>query len=194
MPRRLLLRSTGRTYATRHPRHGLRRTTCYRSNSVPSQDNRTAHHQGIHPGIGAPGPESPILFVPRTASRAILRVLLTDSTCPVSAASSTGRRNTPQCIDSTMLPQADHLFGRSQLKPSQGSVPAGLALASDFSFSFQCKVGSSLVLRRPIETAALIRTCTLRRYNAALCGFAHVQVERNAPYHMPPTNTKTHLG
>jgi hypothetical protein len=89
MLRRLLLRPTGRTYATPHPRHGPRRTTCYRSNSVPSQDNRTAHHQGIHPGIGAPGPQSPILFVPRTASRAILRVLLTDSTCLVTALSLT---------------------------------------------------------------------------------------------------------
>ena len=37
-------------------------------------------------------------------------------------------------------------------KPSQGCVPADLTLASDFSFSFHCKVSSSLVLRRPIET------------------------------------------
>jgi hypothetical protein len=36
-------------------------------------------------------------------------------------------------------------------------VAAVLALASDFGFSFQCKVGSSLVLRRPIEITALIR-------------------------------------
>jgi hypothetical protein len=35
---------------------------------------------------------------------------------------------------------------------ARGSVPAGLALASDFSFCFQCKVDSSLVLRLPIET------------------------------------------
>jgi len=33
-----------------------------------------------------------------------------------------------------------------------GSVPAGLTLASDSSFCFQCNVGSILVLRRPIET------------------------------------------
>ena len=32
----------------------------------------------------------------------------------------------------------------------------GLAVASDLSPSFQCQVGSSLVLRRPIETTALI--------------------------------------
>ncbi len=37
-------------------------------------------------------------------------------------------------------------------KPSQGSVPADLTLASDFSFCLQHRVASSLVLRRPIET------------------------------------------
>ncbi len=31
-------------------------------------------------------------------------------------------------------------------------------LASDFGFCFQCKAGSSLVVRRSIETTALIRT------------------------------------
>ena len=51
-----------------------------------------------------------------------------------------------------MLPRENHLFGCTRSKPSQGSVPVGLALASDFSFCFQCKVGSSLVLRRPVET------------------------------------------
>ncbi|HEY4948885.1 MAG TPA: hypothetical protein VIH88_01000, partial [Candidatus Acidoferrales bacterium] len=45
------------------------------------------------------------------------------------------------------------LFICTRSKPSQGSVPAGLALASEFGFCFQCKVRSSLVLRRPIETA-----------------------------------------
>ncbi len=55
-----------------------------------------------------------------------------------------------------MLPRENHLSGCTRSKPSQGSVPAGLALASDFSFCFQCKVGSSLVLRRPIETTAVI--------------------------------------
>jgi hypothetical protein len=55
-----------------------------------------------------------------------------------------------------MLPQENRLFGCAWPEPSQGSVPAGLALASDFSFCFQYKVGSSLVLRRPIEITALI--------------------------------------
>jgi hypothetical protein len=50
-----------------------------------------------------------------------------------------------------MLPQENHLFGGARPEPSQGSVPAGLALASDFSYCFQYKVGSSVVLRRPIE-------------------------------------------
>ena len=47
------------------------------------------------------------------------------------------------------------MVGCARPKPSQGSVPVRLALASDFSFCFQCGVGSSLVLRRPIETTAL---------------------------------------
>src|SRR5580692_10327290 len=46
----------------------------------------------------------------------------------------------------------NHLFGCTRSKPSQGSVPTGVALASDFSFCFQCEVGSNLVLHRPIET------------------------------------------
>ena len=54
-----------------------------------------------------------------------------------------------------MLPRENHLFGCARRKPSHGSVPVGLALASDFSFCFQCKVGSSLVLRRPIEITAV---------------------------------------
>jgi hypothetical protein len=69
---------------------------------------------------------------------------------------STGRRNTIQCIDSTMLPRENHLFGYTRSKCSQGNVSAGLIPASDFSFCFRCEAGSSLVLRRPIETAALI--------------------------------------
>jgi hypothetical protein len=56
-----------------------------------------------------------------------------------------------------MLPQENRLFGCARPEPSQGSVPAGLALASDFSFCFQYKVGSSLVLRRPIEITAFTR-------------------------------------
>jgi len=57
-----------------------------------------------------------------------------------------------------MLPQQNHPFGAIQAKPSQSSVPAGLTLASVFGFCFQCQVGSSLVLRRPIETTALSLT------------------------------------
>ena len=55
-----------------------------------------------------------------------------------------------------MLPLENHLFGFTRSKPSQGSVPAGLIPASDFSFCFQYQVGSSLVLRRPIEITAVI--------------------------------------
>jgi hypothetical protein len=57
-----------------------------------------------------------------------------------------------------MLLRENHLFGCSWLKPSQASVSVGLALAADFGFCFQCKGGSSLVLRRPIEIAAFIGT------------------------------------
>jgi hypothetical protein len=78
-------------------------------------------------------------------------------TFPANAASSTGRCNTIQCIDSTMLARENHLFGCTRSKPSQGSVPAGLTLMSDFSFCFQCQADSSLVLRRPIEITAFIR-------------------------------------
>jgi hypothetical protein len=55
-----------------------------------------------------------------------------------------------------MLPREIHLFGRAGPKPNQGSVPAGLTLAGDFGFCFQCQVGSSLVLRRPIEITRFI--------------------------------------
>jgi hypothetical protein len=54
-----------------------------------------------------------------------------------------------------MLPREKHLLGCSRPKPSQVSVSTGLTLASDFSFCFQCQVGSSLVLRRPIGTTAV---------------------------------------
>jgi hypothetical protein len=50
----------------------------------------------------------------------------------------------------------NHPLGCIRLRLSQGSVPAGLTLASDFSSCFQSKVGSSLVLRRPIETTRVI--------------------------------------
>src|SRR5271170_6631095 len=75
--------------------------------------------------------------------------------CLVSRASSTGQCNTIQCIDSTMLARENHLFGCARPKPSQGSVPAGLSLTSDLGICFQCQVGSSLVLRRPIESTGL---------------------------------------
>src|SRR5277367_5791755 len=75
---------------------------------------------------------------------------------PITRASSTGRRNTMQCIDSTMLARENHLFDCTRSKPSQSSVPAGLTLASDFGFCFQCQAGPSLVLRRPIEITRLI--------------------------------------
>jgi len=77
---------------------------------------------------------------------------------PIGAASSTGQCNSIQCIDSTLLPWENHPFGCIRSNPSQDSVPSGLTLASDFSFCFQCNVGSSLVLRRPIETTRLIGT------------------------------------
>jgi hypothetical protein len=79
------------------------------------------------------------------------------TTSPVTRASSSGRCNTIQYIDSTMLARENQLFGCARLKPSQGSVPAGLTLASDSSARFQCKVDSSLVLRRPIEITRLTR-------------------------------------
>jgi hypothetical protein len=53
-----------------------------------------------------------------------------------------------------MIPREEDLFGCTRPKASQGSVPAGLILASGFGFCFQCKEGSGLVLRRPIETTA----------------------------------------
>jgi hypothetical protein len=58
-----------------------------------------------------------------------------------------------------MLAREDNLFDFTWSKPNQGSVPAGLTLAGDFGFCFQCQVASSFVLRRPIEITALIRTC-----------------------------------
>jgi len=55
-----------------------------------------------------------------------------------------------------MPPRKYHLFGCTRPKPRHGNIPAGLALASGFDLCFHCKVGSGLVLRRPIETAAFI--------------------------------------
>jgi hypothetical protein len=71
--------------------------------------------------------------------------------CPISRASSSGRSNTIQCIDSAKLARENHLFGCVRSKPSQGRGPAGLTLVGDFSFCFQCK-GASFVLHRSIET------------------------------------------
>jgi hypothetical protein len=77
---------------------------------------------------------------------------VTISISTVTRASSTVRCNTIQRIDSAMLPRENHLLGGTRPKVSQGSVPAGLTLASGFDFCFQCQGDSSLVLRRPIET------------------------------------------
>src|SRR5277367_471506 len=54
-----------------------------------------------------------------------------------------------------MLPRENQLCGCARPNATQGSVPAGLALACDFAFRFQCQMGSSLVLHRPIETTAV---------------------------------------
>src|SRR4030095_1947767 len=54
----------------------------------------------------------------------------------VTGAGSDGRRNTIQCVESTMLPGRSDLFGCARSKPSQGSVPADLTLASDLAFVF----------------------------------------------------------
>jgi hypothetical protein len=55
-----------------------------------------------------------------------------------------------------MLARKNHLFGGTQSRPSQGNVPADVTPTSDFSFRFQCQVGSSLVLRRPIAITRVI--------------------------------------
>ena len=67
-----------------------------------------------------------------------------------------------------MLPRDSHLFDCTRLKTSQGTGPAGQTLAGDFSFCFQCQMGSSLVLHRPIEITRVIgnlnSTCTTRAF------------------------------
>ena len=55
------------------------------------------------------------------------------------AASSPGRRNTIQCIDSSVRPPENHLFRSAGSKLSQDSVPAGLARASDLVFVFNVR-------------------------------------------------------
>ena len=47
-------------------------------------------------------------------------------TCLVSRASSTGRCNTIQCIDSAKLPRERYLFGWARPPPIQGNIPAEL--------------------------------------------------------------------
>src|SRR6267378_4306323 len=72
-----------------------------------------------------------------------------DLKCPdsrrrlITTAGSTGRCNTLQRVDSTMLAKENHLFGCDLLKPSQGSLSTDLTLASDSSLYFHCRLGSS---------------------------------------------------
>ena len=54
-----------------------------------------------------------------------------------------------------MLPLENYLFSATEPKPSQDSIPAGVSLAGDFGFRFQCDADSSLVLRPPIEITRL---------------------------------------
>jgi len=61
----------------------------------------------------------------------------------MNAASSAGRRNTIQRVDSTTLARENHLFGCARLKLSEGSVPTGLTLASNFGLCIHCQAGSS---------------------------------------------------
>ena len=77
---------------------------------------------------------------------------------PITAAGSTGRCNSAECIDPGVLAQWQHLFRATRSKPSQGAVPGAPSLACDFSFCCQYQLGSSFVLRRPIEITALIGT------------------------------------
>ena len=58
-------------------------------------------------------------------------------TCLIRRASSTGRCNTIQWIESTMLGRENHLFSCARLKSSQGGVPTGLTLISDLGICFQ---------------------------------------------------------
>src|SRR5277367_1431118 len=77
-----------------------------------------------------------------------------------------------------MFPRENPLFGCTRSKPSQCSDPAGLTLASDFGFCFQCQAGSSLVLRRPIETTGFIRS-QLTDVCAAEPGLMRIQISRD---------------
>jgi hypothetical protein len=122
--------------------------------------------------------------------------------CLVNAASSTGRCNTIQCIDSTMLAWENHLFGCARPKPSQGSVPVGLTLTSDLGICFQCQVGSCLVLRRPIEITGLtgvdfgrfshgrspddVSANVVEGAGNHFCGSANLSVNKQLLEHVPP--------
>src|SRR5208282_2588221 len=56
------------------------------------------------------------------------------------------------------FPGRADLFGSTWSKPSQGSVPTYLTLASGISLCFHCKLGPCCVLCRPIATTALVGT------------------------------------
>src|SRR5580658_1542774 len=84
----------------------------------------------------------------RTCVRVNVRLMLPAQ--PVGATPSTALIR--QCLRGRTI-----CLGVLGQKPSQGSVPAGLTLTSDFGFCFQCQAGSSFVLRRPIEITAFTR-------------------------------------
>jgi hypothetical protein len=71
------------------------------------------------------------------------------------------------CFDNACA-GANHLFGCSWSKPSQGYVPTGLTLASVVSLCLQCRAGSGLVLRRPIEITALTEEVARSTEDASL--------------------------
>src|SRR5260370_12829213 len=74
-------------------------------------------------------------------------------------AGSTGRCNTIQRVDSTMLAKENHLFGCDLLKPSQGSLSTHLTLASDSSLYFHCRLGSSKCCVDLLRPPRLPLTC-----------------------------------
>src|SRR5580692_2264960 len=88
-----------------------------------------------------------------------------------------------------MLARENHPFGCARLKPSQASVPAGLTLASHSSFCFQCQAGSSLVLRRPIETTALTGHCP-QNLSRLPCGFRGSAQHLRAVYSLESESPK----
>src|SRR5580658_7518644 len=76
---------------------------------------------------------SPALLAPDKRNRRV------ESTCTISAAGSTGRCNTIQCIESAMFAGENQRFGCARLKTSQASVPAGLTLTSDLGICLRCQ-------------------------------------------------------